>query len=234
MTWKKGILYTLVPVCAFLLSVYVTIDILLKTGETVVCPDVRGKSVEAAKEMALSAGLSLIVLRYENRNDVPYNHVTVQKPEANISTRKGRIIYVIASEGPALVEVPFLTGASLQEAEKELQDKDLVVKAVVNVPHVKIGKIITQSPKGGDKILAGRGLVLFVGVEQCPYYLMPDIRGVDVADLEDELDLKKIKWRTNSPDGERIFSGSAYTLSIPPGTIFPASQEVLINPVTGG
>ena len=51
MTWKKGILAVLVPIAVFILASYATISILLKTGATVVCPDVRGLMIEDAKRL---------------------------------------------------------------------------------------------------------------------------------------------------------------------------------------
>jgi beta-lactam-binding protein with PASTA domain len=77
----------LAPVIVFGLSTYFTISLLLKFQQTTVCPDIRGKTVEDAREIVRNKGLTLAVLRYERRNDVPYNHITVQKPDANISTK---------------------------------------------------------------------------------------------------------------------------------------------------
>ena len=79
----------LAPIFVFGLSTYFTISLLLKFQQTTICPDIRGKTVEDARDLVRNKGLNLVVLRYERRNDVPYNHITVQKPDANISTKKG-------------------------------------------------------------------------------------------------------------------------------------------------
>ena len=77
----KILFYVVAPVLVFGLSTYLTISLLLKFQQTTVCPDVRGKTVEDARELLRKKDLALVVLRYERRNDVPYNHITVQKPE---------------------------------------------------------------------------------------------------------------------------------------------------------
>ena len=50
MTWKKGLLYSLLPFFVFV-SVYLTIGLLLKSGGNVICPDIRGKTVDEARRL---------------------------------------------------------------------------------------------------------------------------------------------------------------------------------------
>jgi beta-lactam-binding protein with PASTA domain len=235
MTWKKGLFYSLLPFFVFFVSIYITIDILLKSGNNVVCPDVRGKTVEDAREMAQKKGLPLVVLRYENRSDVPYNHITVQKPEANISIRSGRIIHVIVSEGPKLTEVPNLTGRSLQEAEETLREKNLEVGKIIQIPHTREGKVIAQLPKGGEKTLERKEVILFVGLDKGKYFFLPDIKDLSLWDIQDEMDSKRIKYKITSPPKiDKAAKDDALRLSLPPRTIFKADDEVLIYINSGG
>jgi beta-lactam-binding protein with PASTA domain len=235
MTWKKGLFYSLLPFFVFFVSIYITIDILLKSGNNVVCPDVRGKTVEEAREMAQKKGLPLVVLRYENRSDVPYNHITVQKPEANISIRNGRIIHVIVSEGPKLTEVPNLTGRSLQEAEETLREKNLEVGKIIQIPHTREGKVIAQIPKGGEKILERKEVILFVGLDKGKYFFLPDVKDLSLWDIQDEMDSKRIKYKITSPPKiDKAAKDGTLRLSLPPHTIFKADDEVLIYINSGG
>jgi beta-lactam-binding protein with PASTA domain len=235
MTWKKGLFYSLLPFFVFFVSIYITIDILLKSGNNVVCPDVRGKTVEDAREMAQKKGLPLVVLRYENRSDVPYNHITVQKPEANISIRSGRIIHVIVSEGPKLTEVPNLTGRSLQEAEETLREKNLEVGKIIQIPHTREGKVIAQLPKGGEKTLERKEVILFVGLDKGKYFFLPDVKDLSLWDIQDEMDSKRIKYKITSPPKiDKAAKEGSLRLSLPPHTIFKADDEVLIYINNGG
>ena len=235
MTWKKGLFYSLLPFFVFFVSIYITIDILLKSGNNVVCPDVRGKTVEDAREMAQKKGLPLVVLRYENRSDVPYNHITVQKPEANISIRSGRIIHVIVSEGPKLTEVPNLTGRSLQEAEETLREKNLEVGKIIQIPHTREGKVIAQLPKGGEKTLERKEVILFVGLDKGKYFFLPDVKDLSLWDIQDEMDSKRIKYKiTSPPKVDKAAKEGTLRLSLPPHTIFKADDEVLIYINNGG
>jgi beta-lactam-binding protein with PASTA domain len=235
MTWKKGLFYSLLPFFVFFVSVYITIDFLLKSGNNVVCPDVRGKTVEEAREIAKKKGLPLVVLRYENRSDVPYNHITVQKPEANIAIRNGRILHVIVSEGPKLTEVPNLAGRSLQEAEETLREKNLEVGKIIQIPHTREGKIIAQLPKGGEKTLERKEVTLFVGLDKGKFFFLPDVKDLSLWDIQDEMDSKRIKYKiTSPPKNDKAAKDGTIRLSLPPRTIFKADDEVLIYINSGG
>lgn len=235
MTWKKVLLYTILPFFVFFVSIYLTIDFLLKAGDNVICPDVRGKTVDEAREVAKKTGLPLVVLRYENRGDVPYNHITVQKPEANIPIRKGRIIHVIVSEGPKLTEVPNLVGKTLQEAEETLREKSLEVGKIIHLPHTREGKVITQIPRGGEKTLERKEVTLFVGLDKEKYFFMPDVKDLSLWDIQDEMDAKRMKYKiTTMPNNGKTMQEGALRLSLPPRTIFKADDEVFIYINSGG
>ena len=235
MTWKKGLFFFFLPLFVFFVSVYLTIDILLRAGDNVVCPDIRGKTVEDAREMAKKNGLPLVVLRYENRSDVPYNHITVQKPEANIPIRKGRIIHVIVSEGPKLTDVPNLTGRSLQEAEETLREKNLEIGKIIQIPHEREGRIIAHVPKGGERTLEGKEVTLFVGMDKNKYFFLPDVKDLSLWDIQDEMDVKRIKYKiTTPPKNEKPAKDGTLRLSLPPRTIFRSDDEILIYINSGG
>jgi len=235
MTWKKGLLYLTVPFFVFFVSVYLTIDILLKAGNNVVCPDVRGKTVDEARELAKKKGLPLVVLRYENRSDVPYNHITVQKPEANIPIRKGRIVHVIVSEGPKLTEVPSLTGKTLQEAEEVVREMNLEVGRIVQIPHSKEGRVIAQIPRGGERTLERKEVAIFVGLDKGKYFFLPDVKDMSLWDIQNEMDAKKIKYRISAfPKNDKALKDSELRLSLPYRTIFRADDEILIYVNNGG
>lgn len=218
----------------FFMSGYLTINVLLKKQINVICPDVRGKTVEEAKRLVENKGLSLSVLRYERRNDVPLNHITVQKPEANISTRLGRTVMVIVSEGPELIPLPFLEGKTLPSAEEMLKEKDIKIEKIIYAPHPKSGKIIAQSPKGGDEIIKGKGVTLLVGTEENKYFFMPDFKDMTARDLTDEMINKNIKYKINYILSEQMSAKISMTTSVPPKTIFKNDTEIEINVLSGG
>ncbi len=225
----KILFYILAPVAVFGLSTYLTISLTLKFQQTTVCPDIRGKTVEEARELVKNKGLSLVVTRYERRNDVPYNHITVQKPDANISTKKGRVVYVIVSEGPELMKVPGFAGLTSEQARLVLAEKHLVLEKTVMVPHEKAGKIIAQLPAQGNDILEYGKMTFFVGSETRSYYLMADTKNINYNELAEELETKGIRYRINYARGDQAQSRGGIEYSILPRTIFSSTEEIVIN-----
>lgn len=228
MKFIRILFYIFAPIIVFGLATYLTISLLLKFQQTTICPDVRGKTVENARDLVRKQGLSLVVLRYERRNDVPYNHVTVQKPDANISTKKGRVVYVIVSEGPELMKTPGFVGLTVEEAQKQFGEKHLVLEKTIMVPNVRTGKVIAQVPDQGTDILEYGKVTLFVGAQPRSYFLMADTKNINYNELADELDAKGIKYKINyaRSDGPAK-SGMEY--SVLPRTLFSSSEEITIN-----
>ena len=236
MTWMKAILYSFISVLVFLLSTYMTVNLLLKSGGTVICPDVKGQKVEEAKRLMEDRGLSLYVVRYEPRSDIPYGFITVQKPEANITIRKGRVVNVLVSEGPQLIELPILTGQTLEDAKTTLGQKQMEVEKTIFVPSRKAGKVVAQTPAPGTRVLEGSQVVLFVGKDPYEYFLMPDTRGADMTELSEELDGKKIKYKVSYQRESSYLREDPFGLpavpvraGTPARTIFSRDDEILIN-----
>lgn len=224
----KIILCIIAPVVVFGLSTYLTISLTLKFQQTTICPDIRGKTVEDARDIVRKKGLNFAVLRYERRNDVPYNHITVQKPDANISTKKGRVVYVIVSEGPELMKTPGFVGLTTEEAQRMFSEKHLVLDKTIMVPGPKTGKVIAQLPAQGTDILEYGKVTLFVGTEPRSYYLMADKKNINYNELADELESKGIKYRIHYARSEDSgMRGIDY--SIPPRTLFASTEEIIIN-----
>ncbi|OQC47092.1 MAG: Serine/threonine-protein kinase PK-1 [Deltaproteobacteria bacterium ADurb.Bin026] len=234
MRFLKPFFYMLIFLIVFLSSGYLTINILLKRQTNVICPDVRGKTVEEAKRLLEKSGLSLIVSRYERRNDVPLNHITVQKPEANISTRLGRTVMVIVSEGPELIPLPVLEGKSIANAEEILREKNIQISKIIYAPHQMAGKVIAQMPKGGEDVIKGKGITLLVGTEENKYYIMPETKDMTTRDLTEEMNNKNIKYNLNYILNEQISAKINIIASIPPRTIFKNDKEIEIKVLTGG
>ncbi|HON85174.1 MAG TPA: PASTA domain-containing protein [Syntrophorhabdaceae bacterium] len=227
----KVAFYIFIAILVFIFSSYVTMKIILKAQRTVICPDIIGKNVEEAKRLVESSGLYFHIVRYEKRNDIPYNHITVQKPGANILTKKGRTVMVIVSDGPELLIVPNIEGQPVNDAYGALKEKNINVEKIIYVPNENEGKVIAQIPRGGEGLLEGKGIVIFAGSKPKRYILMPDIGNIDLTEIKEELTKKNIGYKIiqrgdySMPRRQRIIP------SIAPGQVFDADEglEIKIN-----
>ncbi len=235
MKWSRYLTYFFIIVAAFLLSGYSTVSFLLKNSDTVICPDLQGKNIEDAKQIVQNKGLSLLIVKYEKRNDIPYNNISVQKPEANIPIRKGRVVMVIVSEGPEMARVPLLTGLSVENAGNTLKEASLEIEKTIYVPDQRSGQVIAQIPKNNEEIIKGKGVILFVGSQQKKFYMMPDLKTIDIPILSEEMDQKGIKYNITYENSEyRAFFKSVAEISVPLKTIFKASDGIEIRVMSGG
>jgi len=234
MIWLRAFLYILVFIAVFFFSGYLTINVLLKRQINVLCPDIRGKTIEDAKRLTEAKGLSLSISRYERRNDVPLNHITVQRPEANIPTRLGRTVMVIVSEGPELIQIPVIEGKSLAEAEDILSQKNIEIEKVIYIPHQKEEKIVAQIPKSGEDIVKGKGITVLVGTKQDKFYIMPDFKDMTPRDLTEEMTNKNIKHSIGYEIDEKISSKMIIKTSVAPKTVFKNDSELEIKVLSGG
>ncbi len=229
----KALLYCCTFVIVFAVSSYFAMRVLIREEGTITCPDVVGKELSEAKRLAEAADLSVIVSRYEKRKDVAYNYIISQRPEPSIPVRKGRVLSVVVSEGPPLVNVPLVTNHNLTYAEQALREQYIPTKQVINVPSENVGTIVAQSPNSGQNIVDGDGVTLILGSRQKKFFVMPDLVGRSVTEVTDELEAKRIKYNVTYVDRPGRPPKTIVQTSIPPRMLFGEDDTIEILAVGG-
>jgi beta-lactam-binding protein with PASTA domain len=233
MSWFKALFYCFTFVAVFALSSYFAMRILIREEGTITCPDIVGKELSDAKRLAEGKDLSVVVSRYEKRKDIPYNYIISQRPEPNMAVRKGRILSVVVSEGPLLVNIPLVTNHTLTYAEATLMERFIPLKRVINVPSGSVGTIVAQSPKSGQNIVDEEGMTLFLGSKQKRFFFMPDLIGKPVTEIIGELETKQIKYNVTYVDRPGRPAKTILETSIPPKTLFGEDDTLEIKAVGG-
>lgn len=228
------LIYLFTALVVFFSATLVTITILIRDTDSVNCPDTVGKDLQEARRILERNGLAGLVVRYDKRKDVPYNEIIAQKPEANMSVRRGRTVSLVVSEGPLPVTIPDLVNHPLEKAQQILQEKSIKLKNVVYVPSPKEGRVLAQSPRTGPQILDEEGMVLFVGQKDKRYYMLSEVVGVNFAGLTRELDRGQVEYRltfTHRPDAP---AKTVLDASVPSRTVFSSDQIIQITVNLGG
>jgi serine/threonine-protein kinase len=220
-------------VLVFITATSFTIGLLLKDESTVTCPDVTGLDVEEAKRVADRVGLSVLVIKYEIRKDVPYNRILVQKPDASMPVKLGRTVSVVVSDGPRPVAFPSFVGLSLDDAQKALGENGMRVKKVIYVPSDDAGTVLAQVPGSGENIPDEEGVVLIVGGLEKRFFVMPDITGVDFASVVQELERKHMKFTIIPASPAEAGKTPVSKGRILPRTIF-SDEQMLEIPISNG
>lgn len=197
--------------------------------ETVKVPDLKGFALFKAKEVLKDDGLAAGMVTREFSEDVAKGFVISTDPSAGTKRHAGSAIAITVSKGSP-VEVPEVTGASVEDATSELESSGLKVKIAsekVNSEFDK-GQVAEQSPGAGRELAAGDTVTLTIskGPEMVK---VPDVVGDSVDDakkaLEDAgfkvdedrglLGLFGDKVKSQSVDGgETAPKGSTITIEI--------------------
>ncbi len=131
------------------------IDVVVSSGiETVMVPDLTGKTLIEAEILLDQAGLKRGDIYSESNRNVPEDHIIRQKPAPNTKIQKGATVDIYRSLGPEYVEVPNFIGAPLVKVQSELPSLGLVFNNSViykTSPYLQ-GNILDQKPLPGEVV----------------------------------------------------------------------------------
>jgi len=170
------------------LSAVTTMRIVLASQEVVV-PSLLERRVADAGALA---GRHKLLLRVEGKrhdDKVALDQVVAQEPAAGARLKAQRSVRVWVSLGPRRLNVPALEGQSLRTARLTLDQLQLPVARVAEVPDdAEPGTILVQNPPAGEAEHVGAGVTLLVsrGRRQVDY-VMPDLIGRKLEDVERQL-----------------------------------------------
>ncbi|MFD7945072.1 Stk1 family PASTA domain-containing Ser/Thr kinase [Streptomyces sp. NPDC059744] len=158
-----------------------SVKIVVSRGpEIVKVPDVRGTGLAEARRALKKVGLVPGMVTKEFSEDIGQGEVIRTDPGAGAERHPDSAVALVVSKGSP-VDVPDLTGLSVQEATDALDEEGLkaeVLPGRVNSPEAA-GDIARQSPGGGTQAAAGDTITLTVS--KGPRMIeVPDVTGKEV------------------------------------------------------
>ncbi|MCF8069356.1 MAG: PASTA domain-containing protein [Desulfobacterales bacterium] len=188
MVIKKTLKYLTVLIlfmAIFGISAYLTLNLIIKSEDTVVVPSITGKDIISALEIISNLELNTKVKGSEYSLHMPKNHILFQDPQPGTEIKKGRDVRILISKGSKVVLMPNIEGLTLTQARIILEENDLC-EASISISHdpvVTADHIISTSPAPGSKISRETCVNLLVSNGQPPEnYIMPDITGLSLVD----------------------------------------------------
>jgi beta-lactam-binding protein with PASTA domain len=178
---KYAILYLGIIASIGLAMIFLVIPWSVRSKDIEV-PNLVGASYDQAVTLLYEAGL-LVADDIEEKasSDVPRGFVLEQSPPADFSVKRKKPVHITLSIGDQMVEVPDVTGKSLQEAEKLLRQAGLRRgrDAVVHSEQYAVsGAVIAQTPLSSSMHQQGAAVHLLVSLgKRFKVLLMPDLRG---------------------------------------------------------
>jgi beta-lactam-binding protein with PASTA domain/predicted Ser/Thr protein kinase len=144
-------------------------------------PSVEGLTRREARRVLDKAGFE-IKERTEESSEVEKGVVIRTEPGAGTQLEIGSVVQIIVSDGPPDVEVPDVTGRSLEEARAALEDAGFKVATIEQETADKDpGTVLAQTPAGGG--VAPEGSEVRLTVAKAPTKVeIPDVVGETDSD----------------------------------------------------
>nr|WP_119590734.1 Stk1 family PASTA domain-containing Ser/Thr kinase [Streptomyces scabiei] len=155
--------------------------------ETVKVPDLKGLRLDLAKDRLKSDGLEPGLVTREFSDEVVRGQVISTRPGIGTEVASGTVVRIVVSRG-APVDVPDLSGSSVEDATSQLEAEGLKVKIApgrVNSEFDK-GLVAEQSPGVGKQI--GTGDTVTLTLSKGPVLVeVPDVVGDSVDEATNRL-----------------------------------------------
>jgi len=167
----------------FVASIFFTMSLLIK-GEEIVAPDLLGKNLKLAYEIASRKGIYLKKVPGDFGSAYTPNTVVNQFPSPGTAVKEKSVIKVFVASSQAQVIVPNLTQQSLKECEEQLKKSKLKrgMLSYITVDDIPAETVVTQSTAFGSRVSENSSIDLLVSRgAQNPSYVMPDLIGKPAA-----------------------------------------------------
>ncbi|WP_037623277.1 Stk1 family PASTA domain-containing Ser/Thr kinase [Streptomyces aureus] len=156
--------------------------------QTVKVPDLKGLALFKAREVLKGDGLAPGMVTREFSEDVTKGFVIGTDPAAGTQRHSGSAIAIVVSKG-APVELPDVTGSSVEDATAQLEGAGLKVKIAPErvTSEFDKGQVAQQSPDAGREAATGDTVTLTLskGPEMVE---VPDVVGDSVDDAKKALE----------------------------------------------
>ncbi|MGE7389229.1 Stk1 family PASTA domain-containing Ser/Thr kinase [Streptomyces sp. NPDC004126] len=195
--------------------------------EVVSVPDLKGRSLEEAKEELTKAGLAPGIVSQAFSQDVAQGSVISTDPAGGQKRAPDSAVALLVSKGRP-VQVPSVTGKSADQARAALEAVGLKVETApeqVNSPS-PAGTVANQSAAAGTQAAAGDTVTLTLskGPRQVQ---VPNVAGQDVEVARKTLEALGFKVKVDRPF--LSFSNTVDTQSVPAGQSAPEGSTITVK-----
>lgn len=173
---RQYIIYAIILIAIVIIP---SIVIYIVTPKDTIVPNIVGMNLEEAKEKIKKSKLQIEVEEERYDEEKEAGTIISQEPiyKENYKIKEKSKIKVIVSSGVKIVKVPKVTGKTLEEAKKLLEQEDLkVVVEQEQSKKIEAGYVISQDVSENAEIVAGSTVTITVstGIETS---LVPNVVG---------------------------------------------------------
>ncbi|MFE9685257.1 Stk1 family PASTA domain-containing Ser/Thr kinase [Streptomyces sp. NPDC002701] len=139
------------------------IALVVSKGSPVDVPDVLGDDLDDARTELEEAGLTVEVAAERVTSEHDAGQVAAQTPESGREAARGDTVTLTVSKGPEMIEVPDVTGDSVDDARQELEAAGFEVEEDRGLLDLFGDTVKGQSTEGGDTAPKGSTITIEIG-----------------------------------------------------------------------
>ncbi|MFJ4520267.1 Stk1 family PASTA domain-containing Ser/Thr kinase [Streptomyces sp. NPDC088810] len=138
------------------------IALIVSKGSPVDVPDVTGDDVDSARQELTDAGLKVRIAAGRINSEYDKGEVAAQSPDEGSRAAEGDTVTLTLSKGPEMIEVPDVTGDSVDDAHKTLEAAGFEVDEDRGLLGLFGDTVKKQSVAGGDKAPKGSTITITI------------------------------------------------------------------------
>ncbi|MEU3658930.1 Stk1 family PASTA domain-containing Ser/Thr kinase [Streptomyces sp. NPDC032940] len=146
----KGFVISTDPKTGTVVRAGSAVALVVSKGRPVRVPDVTGEDLEDARAELTDSGLKVKVAAEQVTSEYDKGQVARQTPDAGGRVAEGDTVTLTVSKGPEMIEVPDVTGDSVDDARRKLEDAGFEVKEDRGLLGLFGDTVKDQSVEGGD------------------------------------------------------------------------------------
>jgi len=217
-----------------IVSAFAVVALLLRQEEVRV-PDLTGQDIVNVIEMVAQQGLQLKVDRRESHPTLPRDAVISQSPSPGAGIKKGRLVYVVISQGPSGTQALKLVGENFRKADMMIRQAGLSPGTVSRVSSDRVERdiVIAQAPEAGSPLEKGGIIsVLISAGNKAPQYVMPALTGKKAEEALKIIDRIGLQRRViTRPPGDRESGTDRIVIQQKPGAGSPVAMDTTVDVV---
>lgn len=156
--------------------------LLVRSGRTIIVPDVVGKAEEEATQVIKEASLKPFIQDRRFDPVIEKGHIVIQEPLPGKRVKGGRTINLVVSEGIEKVTLPYILGLELEKAKQILGKYDMEISAIESTfsDSIAEGKIVSSTPNPGEEVPKGSKITIKISLGKS--ITVPDFTGLKLEE----------------------------------------------------
>jgi beta-lactam-binding protein with PASTA domain len=157
--------------------------------ESIVTPNVIGKSLQEAVVLLSKQRLGVRLVREQEDSSIPEGTIMDQIPRSNNKIRPNQNIFVTISKKPSLFLAPTFLGCNIKDIQAKSFKGDIDLLGIHCFGEYSANICFAQYPKPGQ-LLSRKFIVAYVSRGSFPLYIVPNFKGLSVSQVKDFLRLE--------------------------------------------